>query len=202
MKINVTRERLLASSILGGAALLAAIATPAAAQTKAATTEVEGIVVTGSRIARQDYSSDTPIVTVSAEALENTGAVTVDALLNQMPQFVPSVNETSNNPGGNGQANVELRGLGPQRTLVLMDGRRMTPSNSNGTVDINTIPPGLIENIEVITGGASAIYGSDAVTGVVNIILKDSFEGLAADAQLGGYDNGFGAKVLAEISDP
>jgi iron complex outermembrane receptor protein len=188
LKINTMRERLLASSILGGAALLAAVATPAAAQTKAATTEVEGIVVTGSRIARQDYSSDTPIVTVSAQALENTGAVTVDTLLAQMPQFVPSVSATSNNPGGSGQAQVELRGLGPQRTLVLMDGRRITPSNSDGSVDLNTVPPGLIENIEVITGGASAVYGSDAIAGVVNFRLKHHFTGVEADVQYGITD--------------
>jgi outer membrane receptor protein involved in Fe transport len=145
-------------------------------------------VVTGSRIARQDYSSDTPIVTVGAAALENTGTVTVDTLLAQMPQFVPSLSQTSNNPGGNGQAQVELRGLSPQRTLVLMDGRRITPSNSDGSVDLNTIPPGLIENIEVITGGASATYGSDAIAGVVNIKLRHHVNGIEADVQYGITD--------------
>ncbi|MDB5424211.1 MAG: TonB-dependent receptor [Phenylobacterium sp.] len=181
------RERLLASSILGGAALLMAVsATPVAAAEAAG--EVEGIVVTGSRIVRNDYQADTPIVTVSAAALEHTGAVTVETLLNQMPQFVPSVTATSNNPGGTGQANVELRGLGTQRTLVLMDGRRIPPSNSDGTVDLNTIPPGLIENIEVITGGASAAYGSDAIAGVVNFKLKHHFQGVEADVQYGITD--------------
>jgi iron complex outermembrane receptor protein len=188
LRLNTSRGRLLASTTLAGATLLAAFATPAAAQTKAAATEVESIVVTGSRIARKDYSSDTPIVTVSAQALENTGAVTVDTLLNQMPQFVPSVNETSNNPSNGGQANIELRGLGTPRTLVLMDGRRMTPSNSDGTVDINTVPPGLIENIEVITGGASAVYGSDAIAGVLNFRLKHHFQGVEADVQYGITD--------------
>jgi outer membrane receptor protein involved in Fe transport len=186
------RERLLASSVLCGVAIVAAAvaATPAAAQTAAAgPNEVEAIIVTGSRIARQDYQADTPIVTLSAESLRNTGTVTVETLLNQMPQFVPSVTATSNNPGGSGQANVELRGLGTQRTLVLMDGRRIPPSNSDGTVDLNTIPPGLIENVEVITGGASATYGSDAVAGVVNFRLKHHFQGVEADVQYGITDH-------------
>ncbi|MDB5467429.1 MAG: TonB-dependent receptor [Phenylobacterium sp.] len=180
------RERLLASSIFGGAALLALTSAPAFAQT--APNEVEGIVVTGSRIVRQDYESNTPIVTVSSETLERTGTVTVESLLNQMPQFVPSVTATSNNPGGSGQANVELRGLGTQRTLVLMDGRRIPPSNSDGTVDLNTIPPGLVESVEVITGGASATYGSDAIAGVVNFRLKKHFSGVEADVQYGITD--------------
>lgn len=179
-----TRDRLLASSILGGMAVLAVASTPAfAAETS--TTEVQEIIVTGSRIARQDYESNTPIVTVGAEALKNTGTVTVDTLLNTMPQFVPSVTATSNNPGGTGQANVELRGLGTQRTLVLMDGRRIPPSNSDGTVDLNTVPPGLVESVEVITGGASATYGSDAIAGVVNFRLKKHFNGIEIDTQYG-----------------
>lgn len=188
MKINMTRERLLASSILGGAAILAAFATPAAAQTKAATTEVEGIVVTGSRIARQDYTADSPIVTVGSEALEKTGAVTVDKLLNQLPQFMPSVTDTSNNPSNNGQANIQLRGLGTARTLVLMDGHRLTPSNASGVIDVHTIPTALIENIETITGGASAVYGSDALAGVVNFKLKHHFQGIEVDGQYGITD--------------
>ncbi len=187
------RERLLASSILCGAAvLLAAVATPAAAAGAAAANEVEGIVVTGSRIVRNDYQADTPIVTVSAVSLENTGSITVETLLNQLPQFVPSVTATSNNPGGTGQANVELRGLGTQRTLVLLDGRRIPPSNSDGTVDLNTIPPGLIENVEIVTGGASATYGSDAIAGVVNFRLKHHFQGVEADVQYGITDKNDG----------
>jgi outer membrane receptor protein involved in Fe transport len=185
LQIITMRERLLASSILCGAAfLMAAAATPAAAA-EAAVNEVEAITVTGSRIARSDYQADTPIVTVSAESLERTGAVTVETLLNQFPQFVPSVTATSNNPGGSGQANVELRGLGTQRTLVLMDGRRIPPSNSDGTVDLNTIPTALIESVEIITGGASATYGSDAIAGVVNFKLKHHFQGVEADVQYG-----------------
>ncbi|HEV2531118.1 TonB-dependent receptor domain-containing protein [Phenylobacterium sp.] len=198
--MHVTRERLLASSILGGAALLAAIATPAAAQTKAATTEVEGIVVTGSRIVRQDYTADSPIVTVGAEALQKTGAVSVEKLLNQLPQFMPSVTDTSNNPSNNGQANIQLRGLGTARTLVLMDGHRITPSNPSGVIDVNTIPIALIENIETITGGASATYGSDALAGVVNFKLKHHFQGIQIDGQYGVTDRRDGQTETVNVT--
>jgi outer membrane receptor protein involved in Fe transport len=104
--------------------------------------------------------------------------------LNTLPQMVPGLDRTSNNPG-NGTATVNLRGLGTARTLVLINGKRVVPTTSTGTVDINTIPTALIQNIEVLTGGASAVYGSDAVAGVVNFILKDNFEGVSMNA---GYE--------------
>ncbi|OXE36658.1 MAG: TonB-dependent receptor [Phenylobacterium zucineum] len=184
LNFMTTRERLLATSVLTGLVVFATVPNIAFAAEKGAA-EVEEVIVTGSRIARKDYESNTPIVTVGSEALKNTGTVTVETLLNELPQFVPSMTSTSNNPGGSGQAQVELRGLGTYRTLVLMDGRRIPPSNSDGTVDLNTIPPGLIESVEVITGGASATYGSDAVAGVVNFRLKKHFNGVEVDTQYG-----------------
>lgn len=197
-----TRQRLLQTTMLGGAlAALALTATsvsaqdavqdPGAPQEEAAA--VGDIVVTGSRIARQDYVSTSPIVTVGAEDFQATGSVTIDTLINDLPQFVPSINSTSNNPSNGGQANINLRGLGTQRTLVLMNGRRVVPSNSDGTVDINIIPTPLIRNVEVISGGASAAYGSDALAGVANFILDDSFEGVQVDAQYGVTDRDDGA---------
>ena len=156
-------------------------------------TEVGEIVVTGSRIARQDYQSSSPIVTVGQEDFQATGSVTIDTLINDLPQFVPSVNSTSNNPSNGGQANINLRGLGTQRTLVLMNGRRIVPSNSDGTVDINILPTPLIRNVEVISGGASAAYGSDALAGVANFILDESFQGIQFDAQYGVTDRDDGA---------
>jgi outer membrane receptor protein involved in Fe transport len=110
-----------------------------------------------------------------------TGTVNTESLLNTLPQAVPGLDRTSNNPGG-GFATVNLRGLGSNRTLVLINGVRVVPTTSGGTVDINNIPNALIENIEVLTGGASAVYGSDAVAGVVNFILKDDFEGVNLNA--------------------
>lgn len=193
---STSRSRLMRTTGLGASLLLTALACSATA-VSAQTTEETGqeeasslgdIVVTGSRIARQDYVSTSPIVTVGQEDFQSTGAVTIDALVNELPQFVPSVTSTSNNPSNGGQANIDLRGLGTQRTLVLMNGRRVVPSNADGTVDINLLPTPLIRNVEVISGGASAAYGSDALAGVANFILDDSFEGVQFDVQYGVTD--------------
>lgn len=179
------------------AAASLALASAAQAQTaptrQEEATTVDDVVVTGSRIARQDYASTSPIVTVDQEDFQATGAVTIDALINDLPQFVPSINSTSNNPSNGGQANINLRGLGTQRTLVLMNGRRVIPANSDGTVDINILPTPLISNVEVISGGASAAYGSDALAGVANFMLNDKFEGVQIDAQYGVTDRDDGA---------
>lgn len=183
---------------LGGASALVLLlnAAPAIAhaqaETEASNTAVEEIVVTGSRIARRDYSSDSPIVTVGKADIEKLGSVTVDTILNQMPQFVPSVSSTSNNPSNGGQANIDLRGLGTARTMILLNGHRVVPSNADGTVDVNIIPAALIQNIEVISGGASATYGSDALAGVVNFKLNNNFTGLQVDAQYGVTEEGDG----------
>lgn len=185
------RRALLATSIIGGAALAMA-ASPSFAQTADQSTEVGDIVVTGSRIARQDYRSTSPIVTVSAENFQATGSVTIDTLINDLPQFTPSISSTSNNPSNGGQANINLRNLGTNRTLVLMNGRRVVPSNASGAVDVNLIPTALIKNVEVISGGASAAYGSDALAGVANFILNESFQGVQFDAQYGETDRGDG----------
>ena len=138
---------------------------------------MEEVVVTGSRIKRQDFESNAPVATIGSDQIDLSGTVNTESLLNTMPQAVPGLDRTSNNPG-NGTATVDLRGLGSNRTLVLMDGTRVVPTTSGGSVDINNIPTALIDRIEVMTGGASAIYGSDAVAGVVNFILKDDFEGV------------------------
>lgn len=192
MKLTNKRERLLATTMIAGFAL-AGFAAPAMAQTaEEQASQVGDIVVTGSRIARQDYRSTSPIVTVSAQDFQATGAVTIDSLINDLPQFTPSISSTSNNPSNGGQANINLRNLGSNRTLVLMNGRRVVPSNSDGTVDVNLIPTALIKNVEVISGGASAAYGSDALAGVANFILNENFEGIQFDAQYGETDKSDG----------
>lgn len=204
--LNVTefRSRLLGSTMIGGltvAAATLALASAAQAQTAPAQGQpqqeeaaaIDDIIVTGSRIARQDYTSTSPIVTVDAEDFQATGSITIDTLINDLPQFVPSVNQTSNNPANGGQANINLRGLGTQRTLVLMNGRRLIPSNASGTVDVTIIPTALIKNVEVISGGASAAYGSDALSGVANFILRNDFTGVQFDAQYGVTDRDDGA---------
>ena len=136
------------------------------------------IVVTGSRIVRPNQESASPIVVATGEDTVKNADVTLDTYLNTLPQVNPAGTTTSNNPGNGGQSNINLRGLGSNRNLVLIDGRRPMVSASDQTVDLNTIPQGLIERIEVVTGGAGAIYGADAIAGVVNIRMKDDFEGV------------------------
>lgn len=162
-------------------AFAAFAATSAYAQ---AAEEVQEVVVTGSRIVRQDFVAASPIATVTGEQATANADVTLDTYLNTLPQVSPAASSTSNNPSNNGQSTVDLRGLGSNRNLVLVDGRRPMTSNNTLTVDLNTIPQAMIENIEVITGGAGATYGADAVAGVVNLKLKRNFEGLDFRASL------------------
>ncbi|MEM1035529.1 MAG: TonB-dependent receptor [Pseudomonadota bacterium] len=179
------RNRLLASSVIAGATF-AVVTAPAVAQEEEEAVQ-ETVLVTGSRIAKQDFVSNSPIATVDAEVFELTGAINTEDVLNTLPQAVPGFDRTSNNPG-NGTATADLRGLGSARTLVLVDGKRFVPTTSAGVVDLNNIPASMIERVEVITGGASAVYGSDAISGVVNFILKDDFEGMEANF---GYESTF-----------
>jgi outer membrane receptor protein involved in Fe transport len=152
--------------------------------------EGQEIVVTGSRIARQDYESNSPIVTVSEEALRQTGSVTIESGLHQLPQFTPGSGATNSFPPTGGRATLNLRGLGTNRLLVLMDGRRVQPGSTDGTVDINLIPSALVQSVETITGGASSTYGSDAMAGVVNFKLRRNFTGIQFDGQYGISERG------------
>ncbi len=197
------KAQLLRSTLLAALAVVPGAVTSAFAQTPAGpAAEEKGdvVVVTGSRIARQDYVANSPIVTVGAEDIAATGVTTLDTLLNEMPQFVPAINQTSNNPSNGGQANISLRGLGTNRTLILMNGRRVVPSNNDGTVDVNLIPSQLVKSIEVVTGGASSTYGSDAIAGVVNFILRDDFQGLEANLSYGITDRSDGETFSASLA--
>jgi len=175
---------------LAHAGVASAQAAPPPATEAAAS--VEEIVVTGSRIARQDYTAQSPIVTVGKDVLQAQGPTSIENTLNQLPQFAATSGSTSASQAGGGRANANLRGLGTARTLVLLDGRRLQPSDPLGAIDLNTLAPSLIDSVEVITGGASAIYGSDAIAGVVNFKLKHNFEGLQIDAQYGETERGDG----------
>ena len=137
---------------------------------------------------------------IDAEAFERTNALSVEYVLGRLPQFVPDVGSNSNDPGNGGQGNVQLRGLGTTSTLVLLDGRRLIPANGNGAVDVNIIPGSLVERVEVITGGASAVYGSDAIAGVVNFKLKDEFDGVEFDGGWGQTDRGDGAEYFGGLT--
>jgi outer membrane receptor protein involved in Fe transport len=145
---------------------------------------VEEIVVTGSRLPRRDFNAVSPIATIDDETLSLSGQATLEESLNQMPQVAPDFGRVSNNPGGGGSATVNLRGLGADRTLVLLNGRRIAPSGAGSAVDVNSLPQALIERVEIITGGATTVYGADAVAGVVNFIIRDDFEGIALDTSV------------------
>jgi iron complex outermembrane recepter protein len=162
--------------------------------------ELEQIFVTGSRIARPDFESASPIVSITADAFERTSALSVESVLSKLPQFTPYFGSTSNNPANGGQSNVQLRGLGAAATLVLLDGRRLIPANGNGVVDVSIIPPSLVESVEVVSGGASAVYGSDAIAGVVNFKLRNSFEGIQLDGNWGTTEDGDGTEQSIGIT--
>lgn len=199
--ISISKGRLFSSA--GIAALtLAAIASPAYAQDETAeeveasslateeTPDTGAIVVTGSRIARPELKSSVPITILSGDQIFNQASINVGDTLNDLPQLRSTFSQTNAGRflGTTGLNLLDLRGLGTVRTLTLVNGRRHVPSDilANGTsTDVNTIPADLIERIDIVTGGNSAIYGSDAIAGVVNFILKDNFEGL----QLRGHAN-------------
>ncbi|MCG8506150.1 MAG: TonB-dependent receptor [Sphingomonadales bacterium] len=148
------------------------------------------IIVTGSRIPRPDLFSLSPITTLDEAQIVLSGITNLDDLLNTLPQVDGGF--SAKNPIDDGTARINLRGLGDFRTLVMLSGRRYAASGIFGSVDLNAIPPSLIERIEVITGGASAVYGSDAVAGAVNFILNDDFSGVEATFQFDITDEGDG----------
>ncbi|GAB0111587.1 TonB-dependent receptor plug domain-containing protein [Pseudoalteromonas distincta] len=141
---------------------------------------IEKIQVTGSRIKRADMETASPVTIIGADDIAASGAVSVDSVLQKMTATGGAMTNPGINNGSGGNASIDLRGLGSPRTLVLVNGRRMINSGTGAasTVDLNTIPVSMIKHIEVLKDGASAVYGTDAVAGVVNIILKDNFEGL------------------------
>ncbi|WP_279350444.1 TonB-dependent receptor domain-containing protein [Erythrobacter litoralis] len=147
----------------------------------------EPIVVTGSRIVRRDYTAESPITTIDDEFIQNAGPATLEQSLNALPQFQATQGSQTNAVagGGGGRANANLRGLGAERTLILFDGRRLQPSDTSGAIDLNTLPSALVSTVEVITGGASAVYGSDAIAGVVNFKFNDRFRGLELQGDVG-----------------
>ena len=196
-----TRDPVLNRTVLAStiSALMAGTAAHAQ-QPAAAGANVEEITVTGSRILRRDLNAPTPIMTVDAQRLENSSTLSIESVLNQMPQFVPEGTQFDQGiqagpTASLGIGSVNLRGIGPNRTLVLIDGRRAQPANAALLVDTNSIPAAAIERVETITGGASAVYGADAMAGVVNFILKKDFEGVDMDFQSSTTQQGDGAET-------
>lgn len=156
----------------------------------------EEVIITGSRIVRRDFEANSPIMTIDEELFDNTSTTGVEAVMNQLPQFVPAVTQftttdvqstATNTPGA---STLSLRGLGANRNLVLLNGRRAMPINASGATDMNMIPSSAIQRVETITGGASSVYGADAMAGVVNFILKENYEGFELDGQYGISEEG------------
>lgn len=160
--------------------------------------ESGAIVITGSRIASQALTAPNPISMVSSEEFALTSSATAENLLNTLPQVVPGESGFTNNESS-GVATINLRGLGEQRNLVLVNGRRYIFFDARQVTDLNTVPTALVERVELITGGSSAVYGSDAVSGVVNFILRDDFEGIEATAQYDITAQGDAAKANLDL---
>nr|WP_314442100.1 TonB-dependent receptor [uncultured Sphingomonas sp.] len=154
------------------------------------------IIVTGSRIARRDLTSTSPLAVVQDEEFSLSGSVNVEQVINTLPQVVPGATAFSNNPGG-GVATLNLRGLGSQRNLVLVNGRRYVFYDPSQVVDLNTIPAFLLDSVDVVTGGASAVYGSDALAGVTNFRLRTDLEGVLAGGQVSLTEDGDGRRYNA-----
>jgi iron complex outermembrane receptor protein len=146
---------------------------------------VDEVVVTGSRLVRSDLSAPSPTTVIPEDAVRLAGDTTVEAVLNELPQLSAGNNSSVNSAGGSGVLTANLRGLGATRTLTLVNGRRFIPANGAGSVDLATIPNALVKRVDIITGGASAVYGSDAITGAVNFVLRDDFEGFDISTQFG-----------------
>jgi iron complex outermembrane receptor protein len=182
---------------------IAMIATPAFAQDAAeeADEASDVIIVTGTRIQAPNMTASAPVTTVSSEDIKISGTTRTEDLLNALPQVVAGQNSGYGN-AATGTAEVDLRGLGSQRTMVLINGRRLMTGDPNATTsaaDLNFIPSALVKRIDVLTGGASATYGADAVAGVVNFVLDTEFEGFRIDANYGFYQHNNRNKLLPPL---
>ena len=187
-------------SLLKGMATLAVVAAPqyVIAQEPEQQTLAE-VVVTGSRLVRSDLSAPSPTTIINQDVVQLSGDTTVEAVVNELPQLSAGNNSSVNSAGGSGVLTANLRGLGATRTLTLVNGRRFIPANSAGSVDLATIPTALVERVEIITGGASAVYGSDAIAGAVNFLLRDDFEGLQVSSQFGETSESDGRSVQYDV---
>ncbi len=198
MKHTTTFARAFRTALLSGVVM--AVAMPTFAQQQAASGDkLEEIVVTGSRIKVPGLTSNSPVTSVSAEDISFSAPVAAEELIKTLPAVAPAVGPGTNN-GANGGATVDLRNLDPKRSLVLVDDRRLTPFNLDGNTDTNVIPLALVERVDLVTGGASAVYGADAVAGVLNFVLKKDFEGMQVSGQYGLSDKSDAKRLKGDIT--
>lgn len=179
---------------VGAGALAVSVAPSAYAQDSGADEVIEEIVTTGSRIKRADLESASPVTVIDQDDIRVTGVTDVGELLQRLPSMGGSPIGTTTNNGGNGSVQIDLRGLGAIRTLTLVNGRRTVDGG-----DYQTIPASMIERVEILKDGASAVYGADAVAGVVNIITKQNFEGVQIDAQVADWFDSTGSQFSASL---
>ncbi len=162
---------------------------------------IEEVVVTGTRIQNANLVASSPVTQIDGEDFKFSGTTRVEDLLNTYPQMAPSFDSFTVNPT-TGFATADLRGLGSNRTLVLVNGRRLPPGGIRSEArDLNQIPAAMIQRVEVLTGGASVVYGSDAVAGVVNFILDDQFEGISLDVGYSGYQHNNGNSFMRGLQE-
>ena len=181
-------------------ALVISATTTGAAFAQEATTTLDKVEVTGSRIKRTDVETSQPVFSLTREDIQAQGLTSIGDVIQNLTSNGTALNTTYNN-GGNGETRVSLRNLGSNRTLVLVNGRRWVAGTGlGGATDLNTIPTAAVERIEVLKDGASAIYGSDAIAGVVNVILRTDFDGAEANAYYGQFSQGDGAKESYDIT--
>src|SRR5215207_9402858 len=188
--LAVRRALFMSAVAATGASTIPSLAQAQAAPDQPAADEpVPTVTVTGSRIRRVDQETAAPVFVLDAAQIQSSGVTTLGDLIQRVPAISgAATNPQVNNGGGTGETNVELRGLGAQRTLVLMNGRRIGVLGANGTVsavDVNLIPINLIERVEILKEGAGAVYGSDAIAGVVNFITRKDVDGAEANVQFG-----------------
>ncbi len=196
------RRRLLGTSIIACAAAAANPVMAQAVDQEAVTEEAAAasdVVVTGSRITNPNLEQSSPVAVVGAEEIQLQAVVSAEELLRDLPGSIPSIGSNVNN-GSGGQAFLNLRGLGANRNLVLIDGNRLVPATLSAQVDTNLIPLALIERVDVFTGGASTVYGADAVAGVVNFVTKRDFAGIDVTALSGVTEQGDGSLFKIDVT--
>ena len=161
--------------------------------------ELEEVIITGTLIQNPNLTRAAPVSVISEEEMDQQAVINVEEILREVPGAVPSIGANVNN-GNGGFSYVNLRGLGSNRNLVLIDGQRYAPSELQGRFDLNNIPVAMIERLDVLTGGASTTYGADALAGVVNVVTKKDFTGVEINADWGQTDQSDGDEKSFDIT--
>lgn len=185
--------------VAGGALLCTAVSVAQAQSAPKEATALEEVVVTGTRLGRSDLEAASPVISVAGDAIRLRGPTTVDTVVNELPQLAPTDGRQAGFENRDAVLKADLRGLDPVRTLVLVNGRRFTPASADGLVDLGTIPTAMVERIDVLTGGASSVYGSDAIAGAINFVLKNDFEGVQVRASYGETFENDGQSTDVEV---